>query len=120
MSRRSSLRSRLVAALVSLVIAVIVALVGSSSPVSAHASLESSDPPPSSILESSPDVIRLEFSESVSPSADAVSLFDESGAAIRGGSVGSGESPASLVLSGFPPLADGVHVVDIRNEPHVV
>lgn len=111
MSRRSSLRSRLVAALVSLVIAVIVALVGSSSPASAHASLDSSDPPPSSILESSPDVIRLEFSESVSPSADAVSLFDESGAAIRGGSVGSGGSPASLVLSGFPPLADGVYVV---------
>lgn len=108
------LRARLVAMIATIAIAVLVALVGSSSPVSAHASLESSDPSPSAVLESSPDVIRLEFTEPVSPAADAVSLFDASGAAIRGGSVGSGESPTVVVLSGFPTLADGIHVVAWR------
>ena len=118
-----SIRSRLVVALATIVLAVVVALVGSPSPVSAHASLESSDPSPSAVLESSPDVIRLEFTEPVSPAADAISLFDASGAAIRGGSVGSGESPTTVVLSGFPPLADGVHVVAWRvvsSDGHVV
>lgn len=114
MNAHRRFRPRRTAMLATIVMAVLVALVGSSSPVSAHASLESSDPSPSAILESSPDVIRLEFTEPVSPAADAVSLFDASGAAIRGGSVGSGESPSSVVYSGFPPLADGIHVVAWR------
>lgn len=95
-------------------VAVVAVIGGSSSPASAHASLESSDPSPSAILEDSPDAVRLEFSEVVSLPVDAVSLFDASGSPILGGSVSSGDSPSTVLLTGFPKLDDGVHVVAWR------
>jgi copper transport protein len=100
--------------LTTIVIAVAVVLVGGTSPASAHASLDSSDPSPSAILETSPDVIRLDFSEAVSPPADAISLFDASGTPVRGGVVEAGEAPSTVLLTGFPALADGIHVVAWR------
>jgi copper transport protein len=111
---RSTTRRRLIAVVVAVSAASFVALVGSAGPVSAHASLESSDPAPSAVLEDSPDVIRLDFSEVVSPSADSIQIFDAAGEPISGGSVAVGESPTTVELTGFPTLNDGIHVVAWR------
>lgn len=107
-------RSTFVGRVLLVLFATLVSLGWSASPASAHATLDSSDPAPSAILATSPEVIRLDFSEPVTLPADAVSLFDASGASIRGGSVERGESSSTAVFSGFPNLADGIHVVAWR------
>lgn len=100
---------------VAVVLAVVVAATAfGASPASAHAALVSSDPAPSAVLETAPEVIRLEFSEPVSPAADAVSIFDATGARIEGGAVSTGESSSEIVLTDVPSLDDGVHVVAWR------
>ncbi len=81
---------------------------------SAHASLESSDPAPSAVLEVSPTSIRLEFTESVAPAPDAVILHDADGDPIRTANARLGESSSSIVLDGLPPLPDGVYAVAWR------
>ena len=81
---------------------------------SAHASLESSDPAPSAVLEESPSTVRLEFTESVTPASDAVVVYDADGDAIRSGSARVGDSSSSVVLDGLPELSDGLYAVAWR------
>lgn len=99
-----------------LVVATVVVLLStwSSTSVAAHASLDSSDPAPSAILESSPSEIRLDFSEPVSPSSEAISLFDGDGSPIAAGPIGSGGSPSSIVMTDVPTLDDGTYVIAWR------
>lgn len=109
MNLSSRVRRRIVG-----LVAMVVAFGWNVPSVSAHASLVASDPAPSAIVESSPESIRLDFSEPVSPSSDAISLFDSSGAPIRGGSVAQGDSSSSIVMNDVPELDDGIHVLAWR------
>ncbi|MGA1649374.1 MAG: copper resistance CopC family protein, partial [Ilumatobacteraceae bacterium] len=81
---------------------------------SAHASLESSEPAPSAVLEASPSAIRLEFTEAVTPASDAVVVYDSDGDAIRSGDARLGESSTSIVLDDLPELSDGLYAVAWR------
>ena len=81
---------------------------------SAHASLESSDPAPSAVLEESPSAIRLEFTEPVALAPDAVILHDAEGVPVRTSDARLGDSSSSVVLDGLPSLPDGVYAVAWR------
>ncbi|MGA1754817.1 MAG: copper resistance CopC/CopD family protein [Ilumatobacteraceae bacterium] len=81
---------------------------------SAHASLESSEPAPSAVLEASPSAIRLEFTEAVTPASDAVVVYDSDGDAIRSGDARLGKSSTSIVLDDLPELSDGLYAVAWR------
>lgn len=85
------------------------------SSASAHASLDSSDPSPSAVLDSAPSEIFLDFSEPVTPQDGAVELVDQTGAvvAIDDARV-SPDDPTVVVASGVPDLADGLYVVAWR------
>jgi len=101
-----------------ILVAVTVATFGvigvSAGSASAHASLESSDPAPSALLEESPSAIRLEFTESVTPAPDAIVVYDSDGDPIRSGVARVGESSSSIVLDGVPELSDGLYAVAWR------
>ena len=86
----------------------------SSSTASAHASLESSDPAPSAVLEESPSSIRLEFTEPVSPANEAIVVHAADGSPVRGGTVVDGDTSSSIRLDGVPELPDGLYAVAWR------
>ncbi|MBU3690004.1 MAG: hypothetical protein B7C54_02025 [Acidimicrobiales bacterium mtb01] len=85
------------------------------SPASAHASLDSSDPSPSAVLDSAPSEIFLDFNEPVTPQDGAVELVDQTGAAVPiDDAVVSPDDPTVVVAGGVPDLADGLYVVAWR------
>lgn len=100
--------------LLAVVTASVVFVGASSSTVSAHASLESSDPAPSAVLEESPSSIRLEFTEPVSPANEAIVVHTADGSPVRGGTVVEGDTASSIRLDGVPELPDGLYAVAWR------
>lgn len=85
------------------------------SPASAHASLDSSDPSPSAVLDDAPPEIFLDFSEPVTPQDGAVELVDQTGAVVSIDDARvSPDDPTVVVASGVPDLADGLYVVAWR------
>ena len=85
------------------------------SSASAHASLDSSDPSPSAILDSAPGEIFLDFNEPVTPQDGAVELVDQTGSVVSIDDARvSPDDPTVVVASGVPDLADGLYVVAWR------
>lgn len=90
-------------------------LFGAASPASAHADLDSSEPAPSAVLETSPTEIFLDFSEPVSPADDAIELFDQNGDAVSLGPVSRSADDQSIVTATVDDeLDDGLYVVAWR------
>ena len=85
------------------------------SSASAHASLDSSDPSPSAVLDTAPAEIFLDFSEPVTPQDGAVELVDQTGAVVSIDDARvSPDDPTVVVAGGVPDLADGLYVVAWR------
>lgn len=83
-------------------------------PASAHAVLESTDPPSGGTVDSSPSAITLTFSESVQVRSDAIRLIDGRGNDIA---VGAPEHPggrATVVRVSVPKLDNGLYAVAWR------
>lgn len=78
---------------------------------SAHAVLESSSPAPSQALPTSPEVIRLDFSEAIESGFSRIQLFDSGENSISIGDILRDPSDASVITSSVPALDDGVYVV---------
>jgi len=107
MTRRTARRAVAVLALA------VVALVAFASPAWAHAVLVSSTPNAAQILETTPDEIRLEFSEAVEANLGSVRLYDEDGARLGLTAVSTG--PDDVVHATVPEqLGDGSYVVTWR------
>lgn len=100
-------RGRLVGA----VLVMIAAAVGPATPVSAHAGLDSSTPAASSVLETAPDSIVLDFDEPVEASLATIDVFDQDRTPVQIGDPQAISSDASVVTADLPDLADGVFVV---------
>ena len=83
---------------------------GPASPAHAHAVLESSVPAGSSVLDSAPTDITLDFDEPVTVEPGAVRLLDSAGKQITLGLPERG-TDASVVVSSVPDLKDGAYVV---------
>lgn len=101
-------------ALITFGLMVVGVLGASSGTASAHASLDSSDPAPSAVVDESPTAIRLEFSEPVAPAPGAVEVFDADGRSIRTGVARVGESTSSIVVDDLPELSNGLYAVAWR------
>ncbi len=76
----------------------------------AHASLESSTPAASSVLEASPPLISLNFDEAIEVSLTSIQLFNEKGKVLPVGSAVSGADD-SIVQSSVATVPDGTYAV---------
>ena len=83
---------------------------GPASPAHAHAVLESSVPAGSSVLDTAPTDITLDFDEPVTVEPGAIRLLDSAGKQITLGPPERG-TDASVVVSSVPDLKDGAYVV---------
>jgi len=94
-------------------IAVCAALVVVMSPtaVSAHAILDSSTPAASSVLETSPPEIRLDFNETIENSLLSIRLFDSEQKVVSIGKAQRSQSDMSVAVASVPQLDSGVYVV---------
>lgn len=81
------------------------------SPVSAHASLESSDPGAFAMLEASPSELRLRFSEVPQAGFTTVQLVDGENRDRGVGPVVADPNDASTLVAAVDPLPDGLYVV---------
>jgi len=79
-------------------------------PARAHASLESSTPAASTVLEESPPLISLNFDEDISIALTSIQLFDSSSESIDLGPASAG-ADASIVEALVPALVDGSYAV---------
>jgi copper transport protein len=98
--------------LVALVAGVALA-VGPASPAHAHAALESSVPASSSILDTPPDDITLNFDEPVTIEPGAIRLLDSSGADVAIGLPQKGADP-TIITATVPEIPNGAYVVAWR------
>ena len=83
---------------------------GPAAPAHAHAVLESSVPAGSSVLDTAPTDITLDFDEPVTVEPGAIRLLDSAGKQITLGPPERG-TDASVVVSSVPDLKDGPYVV---------
>ena len=83
---------------------------GPAAPAHAHAVLESSVPAGSSVLDTAPTDITLDFDEPVTVEPGAIRLLDSAGKQITLGPPERG-TDASVVVSSVPDLKDGAYVV---------
>jgi copper transport protein len=83
---------------------------GPAAPAHAHAVLESSVPAGSSVLDTAPTDITLDFDEPVTVEPGAIRLLDSAGKEITLGLPERG-TDASIVVSAVPDLKDGAYVV---------
>ena len=98
-----------------LVVTALVAGLFWASPVSAHAQLDSSSPAPSSVLESAPSEIRLDFNEPVTPIARSIEIYNQDGQRIvLGEALLSPDDPSVLIAGDVPEIPDGLYVVAWR------
>jgi copper transport protein len=92
--------------------------------VSAHAQLDSSSPAPSSVLESAPSEIRLDFNEPVTPIARSIEIYNQDGQRIvLGEALLSPDDPSVLIAGDVPEIPDGLYVVAWRavsNDGHAI
>ncbi|HEX2563327.1 MAG TPA: copper resistance protein CopC, partial [Acidimicrobiales bacterium] len=83
---------------------------GPAGPAHAHASLESSSPAASSVLDEPPTDITLDFDEPVTAQADGIRLLDSSANPIALGAPEQG-SDSTVVVAAVPEIPDGAYVV---------
>ena len=88
----------------------VVLAIGPASPAHAHATLESSVPAGSSVLDTAPTDIILDFDESVTAEAGGIRLIDASGAEIALGQPEQGDD-ATILITPVPEIPDGAYVV---------
>jgi copper transport protein len=81
-----------------------------SSPVSAHAALESSTPAANSVLETSPQQIVLDFDEDIEATLSGIQLFASDGKPVQVGPP-KGGADGSIVQADIPTLANGLYAV---------
>ena len=96
-------------------IAVLAGATGRPATVSAHANLASTDPPVDALLVSSPDTIRMTFTEDVSSSpAPVVRLLDASGSAVADDDLTISIDPGNpkVLVVEVPPLERGTWTVN--------
>ena len=79
--------------------------------VSAHAVLDSSTPTASTVLETSPPEIRLDFNETIENSLLSIRLFDAEQRDVSIGKAQRSESDLSVAIASVPNLKSGVYVV---------
>src|SRR5207342_3744166 len=84
--------------------------VGPASPAHAHAALESSAPASSSILDTPPTDITLNFDEPVTIEPGAIRLLDSSGGDVAIGLPEKGSDP-TVITTSVPEIPDGAYVV---------
>ena len=87
--------------------------VGPASPAHAHAALESSAPAASSILDTPPTDITLNFDEPVTIEPGAIRLLDSSGGDVAIGLPEKGSDP-TVITASVPEIPDGAYVVAWR------
>ncbi len=81
------------------------------SAASAHAVLDSSTPVSSSVLETSPSEIRLDFNETIEDSLLSIQLFDSEQRTVSIGKAKRSNSDLSVASATVPKIDDGVYVV---------
>jgi copper transport protein len=105
---------RYVGRIAGLIVAVVAVVMVTAAPASAHASLESSQPDSSAVLDKSPPEILLKFDEQVEVSLGGITLLDQRGAEITVGAPEHVDGDPSRIRSTVPPLANGTYVVAWR------
>ena len=96
---------------IGLQLAILVLLViGFVNPVYAHANLVRSDPPPNSVLPTSPRQISLVFSEQVEPRFSEASVYDSNGKRVDNGYSINAKDPTIMAIS-LPDLPSGIYTV---------
>ena len=90
--------------------AIVASLFVGVSPVSAHASLATSDPAAGAVIDEAPPEISLTFTESVDVVPNSIRLIAADGTVVDIGSVNQNLGAGSLTAS-LPDLADGTYVV---------
>lgn len=83
-------------------------------PAGAHAVLESSTPPDQSVLESSPERVRLSFNEPVTLVTGGLRVFDSNGERVDRGLPSHGDEPSQVTVALQPDLPSGSYVVTWR------
>jgi copper transport protein len=104
-------------------VVVAVILLGSGRPVSAHASLVTTNPVADSVLDVPPGEIVLTFTEPVDPTDEAIRLVTADGTPVKLGSVTQDRGSASLSAAISGELADGSYVVAwsaVSNDSHPI
>jgi copper transport protein len=86
-------------------------LVVPTSPVAAHAFLDSSEPPASAVLPTAPPTVTLQFTEPLETSYSRAQLFDETGAEVPGAVSTVGPQPRSMTVSIPSGLANGTYSI---------
>lgn len=81
-------------------------------PASAHAELQSTDPPAGAQLSEAPAAVTLTFDEPVSAQPSAIRVYDRRGDRLSIGDASAG--PGATVTAGLPRLGDGSYVVTWR------
>lgn len=81
-----------------------------SSPVFAHAALQSSTPAANSVLETSPSAIVLDFDEEIEAPLADIQLFDGAGERVELGGARAGDD-ATITTASVPALDDGLYAV---------
>ena len=93
------------------------------SPVYAHANLVQSDPPPNSVLPTSPSLVRLVFTEDVEPRFSEAAVYDNVGKRADNGFSLTSENHKVMVVA-LPELHAGIYTVSWRTisavDGHVV
>ncbi|MGA2783749.1 MAG: CopD family protein [Candidatus Bathyarchaeia archaeon] len=80
------------------------------SPVFAHSNLMRSDPPPNSVLQTSPRQITLAFSEQLEPRFSEASVYDSNSKRVDGGFSIESKDPTIMRVS-LPDLPPGIYTV---------
>jgi copper transport protein len=112
--RRMESARRYVGRIAGLIVAVVAVVDGDGGAASAHASLESSQPDSSAVLDKSPTEILLKFDEQVEVSLGGITLLDQKGAEIPVGAPEHVDGDPSRIRSSVPTLANGTYVVAWR------
>jgi streptogramin lyase/putative copper export protein/methionine-rich copper-binding protein CopC len=96
---------------IGLTLAILVLLLtGFITPVYAHANLVRSDPPPNSVLQTSPRQVTLAFSEQLAPRFSQASVYDSNGKRVDNGYSIDTKDPTIMTIS-LPELPSGIYTV---------
>ena len=101
---------RAVTALFAALVATVVAMLAGALPAEAHAGLVASTPAASSVLDTSPPAIALDFDENIDVPLTSIQLFDQDGKAIELGPPTEG-SDQSIVEATVPTIGQGTYAV---------
>jgi copper transport protein len=103
--------ARLAAGCGAVVLGVLFSLLLPAQPAAAHAVLVESQPADGATLDRSPSVVRLGFSEDISPRLSSARIVDSSGRTVAGTRVAVDRGGSRLLTMEVPPLPDGAYGV---------